>query len=69
MRLAGLFAGPAILGVQAGRLTAILAARRQYLGEFLEGLPVTLGLLSAWSVGEWLGWLGGRRPRRKRPSE
>jgi hypothetical protein len=57
-RWAGIVAGPLILGVQAARLAAIIAARRRYLGRFLAVLPVTLGLLSAWSVGEWLGWAG-----------
>jgi hypothetical protein len=61
-RLAGFFAGPAILGVQAARLSALLIARRRHLGRFLEGLPVTVALLSAWSVGEWLGWLGASLP-------
>jgi hypothetical protein len=73
--VSGLFAGPAILGVQAARLFAIVLRRRRHLGRFIEALPITLGLLSAWSVGEWLGWLGwlsvpgGRRPtaaRRRR---
>jgi hypothetical protein len=57
LRLAGLCAGPLILGIQAVRLTAILIARRRHLGRFLDTLPLTAGLLSAWSVGEWLGWL------------
>jgi hypothetical protein len=61
-RVAGLFAGPAILGVQAARLTALLIARRRHLGRFLEVLPVTVALLSAWSVGEWLGWLTASLP-------
>jgi hypothetical protein len=58
-RLAGVFAGPAILGVQAARLTATVLARRRHLDRFLEALPLTLGLLTAWSIGEWLGWLEG----------
>ena len=65
-RLAGFFAGPAILGVQTARLTALLIARRRHLGRFLEVLPVTVALLSAWSVGEWLGWLGASLPRSAR---
>jgi hypothetical protein len=56
-RLMSLCAGPLVLGVQAARLTATLIARRRHLGRLLEVLPVTLGLLSAWSVGEWLGWM------------
>ena len=61
-RVGGVFAGPAILGVQAARLTALLIARRRNLGRFLEVLPVTVALLSAWSVGEWLGWLTASLP-------
>jgi len=61
-RVAGFLAGPAILGVQAARLTALLIARRRHLGRFLEVLPVTVALLSAWSVGEWLGWLRAPYP-------
>jgi hypothetical protein len=56
-RLAGSFAGPAILLVQAARLSALVLARRRHVGTFVAVLPITLGLLSAWSVGEWLGWL------------
>jgi hypothetical protein len=69
VRLAGLCAGPLILGVQAARLTATLIVRHGHLGRFLEVLPVTVGLLSAWSVGEWLGWVGTlvRPPAARRP--
>ena len=62
VRVAGFFAGPAILGVQTARSTALLIARRRHLGRFLEVLPVTVALLSAWSVGEWLGWLAASLP-------
>lgn len=55
-RLAGLAAGPAILAVQVARLVAQIGARPRYLGVFVEALPLTLALLTAWSVGEWLGW-------------
>ncbi len=61
-RLACFFAGPTILGVQAARLTRLMLARPRYLGRFLESLPITLALLSAWSVGEWLGWLTAPLP-------
>jgi hypothetical protein len=60
-RLAGFFAGPLILGVQAARLSAIVLARRRHVGAFVAVLPIILGLLSAWSVGEWLGWLTAPR--------
>ena len=70
-RVAGFFAGPAILGVQALRLTAILIAGRRHFGRYLQVLPITVGLLSAWSVGEWLGWLRASLPPRAagRPHE
>ncbi len=55
-RLAGLIAGPAILGMQVARLFREVGARPRYLGVFVKTLPVTLALLTAWSVGEWLGW-------------
>jgi hypothetical protein len=55
-RLAGFIAGPAILAVQVARLVVQVGARPRYLGVFVEALPVTLALLTAWSVGEWLGW-------------
>lgn len=64
VRLAGLSAGPAILWVQASRLCLTMLARRRHLGSFLATLPITLGLLAAWSVGEWLGWLAAPRPPR-----
>jgi hypothetical protein len=67
-RMAGLGAGPAILAIQAARLTLGLCARPRYLDVFAETLPLTLALLTAWSVGEWLGWsraaLGGLLSRR-----
>jgi hypothetical protein len=55
-RLTGIVAGPAILAVQVARLVVQVVARPRYLGVFLETLPITLALLTAWSVGEWLGW-------------
>ena len=64
--LAAPIAGPLILASQAARLVATLAARRRLGGRFVETLPITLALLAAWSVGEWLGWLIGS-PDRPRP--
>jgi hypothetical protein len=58
LRGAGLLAGPAILLVQVARLGALMLARRRHLGRFVECLPITLALVTAWSVGEWLGWIG-----------
>lgn len=56
--------GPAILLVQLARLVVTVVSRRRFLSEFLETLPMTLGLLTAWSVGEWSGWISGMRPLR-----
>jgi hypothetical protein len=71
VRLAAAAAGPAILAVQAARLAVTLLARRRLGGPFAAALPVTVGLLSAWSVGEWLGWLEalGLRPAARTPRE
>ncbi len=58
LRFAGLFVGPAILLSQAGRLLITVAGRAiEYPVSLLETLPITIGLLTAWSVGEWLGWM------------
>jgi hypothetical protein len=68
VRWLGIVAGPPILLVQAARLVAVMARTRRCLGAFVETLPITLGLLTAWSVGEWLGWLGAAvRPPSRRP--
>ncbi|SIO60788.1 Glycosyl transferase family 2 [Singulisphaera sp. GP187] len=63
---AALVAAPAILSVQFARLAAAVVSRRRHRRFFLLSLPVTLGLLTAWSVGEALGWTWG--PRRSRRS-
>lgn len=58
-------AAPAILTAQFGRLTATIIAQRRYRRRFLTSLPMILGLLIAWSIGEALGWTWGpARPRR-----
>jgi len=54
-RWAKLLAGPAILLAQVGRLVGHLLTRPPVWEPFLESLPITLPLLAAWSVGEWLG--------------
>jgi hypothetical protein len=59
-----LFAGPAIFAVQLGRLAAVVATGRRHPRRFLASLPITLVLLSAWSLGESLGWMWGPGPRR-----
>ena len=55
-RMAGLIAGPAILAAQAGRVAWTMLSNRRHVGKFAESLPLTLGLLATWSVGEWVGW-------------
>jgi hypothetical protein len=62
--LLGAAAGPAILAVQVGRLLFALATRRRLGGAFVDALPITLALLTAWSVGEWLGSIRGLVPGR-----
>jgi len=62
LRPAGFAVGPVVLFAQAARLTLTVSRRRRHLGEFLETLPLTLALLTAWSVGEWLGWVRGALP-------
>ena len=66
-----MLSGPAILAVQAARLTAIVLGERCHLGRFLQCLPITLALLCAWSAGEWWGGLTAplRRPGACRPRE
>jgi hypothetical protein len=56
-RLAGFAVGPAVLLTQAARMTLTVVRRGRDVGVFLETLPLTLGLLTTWSVGEWLGWI------------
>ena len=56
-RLMGFVIGPLVWLVQAARLLATVIRSRSHLGPFARSLPVTLGLLTAWSVGEWLGWM------------
>jgi hypothetical protein len=55
--------GPAILLSQVARLAATLAAKRRLGGRLVDSLPITLALLTAWSVGEWAGWVPGSRRR------
>jgi len=51
--------GPAILGSQLARLATTLLRKRRLDGAFISALPLTALLLTAWSVGEWLGWTVG----------
>lgn len=55
IRLRGLVAGPPILLVQAVRMVRFVARGGAHSGVFLESLPMTICLLAAWSIGEWLG--------------
>lgn len=57
-------AGPVILASQVVRLAWTLLVKRRHLGRFVQALPVTLALLTAWSAAEWLGWLTGPGPGR-----
>jgi hypothetical protein len=59
-----LLAGPAIFAVQLGRLAAVVARARRHRRRFLASLPITVVLLTAWSLGESLGWMWGPGPRR-----
>lgn len=72
-RWVGLVAGPAILASQWGRRTAEAAGVGPYRARLLKSAPLALGLLSAWSLGEWAGWgwaaLGPRASRRRHETE
>jgi hypothetical protein len=65
VRWLGLIAGPAIYASQVARLTRTILGNPRHLGRFVQALPITLALLAAWSLGEWLGWCLGP-PRGKR---
>jgi hypothetical protein len=62
LRAAAWLAGPAILAVQAARLTGIVLRLGRFMDRYVEILPLTLALLTAWSVGEWLGWVSAPYP-------
>src|SRR5262249_53075517 len=64
IRIRGLFVGPPILAVQAARMVASVARHTTHLRVFLETWALTLCLLTAWSVGEWLGSVRAIIPRR-----
>jgi hypothetical protein len=69
-RLLGVVSGPAILVLQVGWLTGTILTKGRYLWPFLSVLPLTVALLTVWSVGEWLGRVGvafqSRSSRRRR---
>ena len=56
-RLIRIALGPLALASQVGRLVWTLLRKRRLGGNFVEAAPLTVALLTAWSVGEWLGWL------------
>ena len=58
-RLLRIVLGPGILVSQVGRLLRTLVKKRQGGAMLLRSGPVVLGLLTAWSAAEWLGWLVG----------
>lgn len=67
VRWLGLVAGPAIFASQVLRLEGIDRADPRGLGLSARAWPITMALLAAWSLGEWLGWsLGPPRPARRR---
>ena len=57
LRGAGLVIGPLVLSVQVVRLIATVVRNGRNLGEFVATAPITIALLTAWSVGEWQGWM------------
>ena len=62
--------GPAILASQIARLAWTLARKRRGGSALALGGVLTLALLAAWSVGEWLGWVvGDGRPDARKPGE
>jgi hypothetical protein len=67
LRRLGLAAGPAILGVQLARLAACLVRHPELVRPALISGPMTLALLTVWSLGEASGWaeasLPASRPR------
>lgn len=65
-RIPAVFAAPAIAAVQIARLLAVVVSRRRCVGRLVTSLPLIVGLLSAWSLGESLGWALG--PRKSPPS-
>jgi hypothetical protein len=63
-RLAHVLAAPALPALLLGRLTARAFAGRDTRTRFLRALPALGVLVLAWSWGEGLGYLTGRRPAR-----
>ena len=60
-RLAGLLAGPAIWLVQVARLGVTVLPSGRHRARFAASLPFLLGMVTAWTAGEWLGWASGFR--------
>jgi hypothetical protein len=57
----GIAAAPAILGVHLARLVSNVARGPGLIGPFVRSSPLTVAMLTAWSVGEALGWSEARR--------
>lgn len=66
LRRLGLAAAPAILAIQLARLAACIARSPGLLRPALTSSPKTLALLTAWSLGEALGWAEARPPSSRR---
>ena len=69
LRPLGLAVGPVVLAAQLGRLLVHVGRRRGVYEPFAASLPATLALLTAWSVGEWVGWASALRPASRKRHE
>ena len=67
-RLAHVVFGPLIVSSQVARLFATLARKRCWHQITPAVAVVTVLFLTAWSVGEWLGWVLGPSPKVSRTS-
>jgi hypothetical protein len=55
---------PALPAVLMSRMISKAKQDKALMGEFMRALPAILTMVLAWSWGEWLGYVTGRRPRR-----
>ena len=55
---------PALPFLLMARMTAKARADKNLMRRFIASLPALLTMVLAWSWGEWLGYVTGRRPRR-----
>ncbi|MBA3342503.1 MAG: hypothetical protein H0T48_11810 [Gemmatimonadaceae bacterium] len=63
-RLSYVLLAPALPALLFRRLAAKAVASPETAALFRRALPALVALVFAWSWGEWLGYLTGRRPRR-----